>query len=141
MEIPKKLKEILGSRINKFTLKNDKRIYIEILARDLRETVSILFNKLKLRFVTATGTDEKDHVEIIYHFSFDKEGVLCSLRIRLDRKLPQINTISDIVKGSIWIEREIYEMLEIKFIGHEKSAPLLLDAMSQSKKYPLRRNE
>ncbi len=62
-----------------------------------------------------------------YHFSHDETGRIFSLRTFVDKKNPEIESISSIIKGAEWIEREIYELLGVNFRNHPNLKRLLLD--------------
>ena len=49
----------------------------------------------------------------------------CPRVIINDKENPVMNSISPIVKGAEWIEREMSEYWGIKFIGHPRPEPLL----------------
>ncbi|MDD5594970.1 MAG: NADH-quinone oxidoreductase subunit C [Candidatus Omnitrophica bacterium] len=136
------IKESLGSRILDWQEKSSRRIYFTVKKEEIVETVKILFKELGLRFVTASGTDTPQVFEIIYHFSYDKAGEFYSVRVLLeDKKNPQVDSITPLFPGAEWIEREIWEMLGIKFIGHPNLKRLLLADDWPQGDYPLRHKE
>ncbi|MFH1957112.1 MAG: NADH-quinone oxidoreductase subunit C [bacterium] len=134
------VKEKLKGKIVKWETKNPHRHYIEIKKEDLRESVKILFRDSGFRFCIATGLDNIKNMEVLYHFSDDKTGVIYSLRVFTDRDKGEIPTISDIVKGSRWIEREMRELLGINFSGNNDLRRLLLDPTWPEGVYPLRKD-
>ncbi|HOJ39858.1 MAG TPA: NADH-quinone oxidoreductase subunit C, partial [bacterium] len=77
--------------------------------------------------------------EILYHFSFDKEDVMVSLRVRLTRDNPEAPSLSGLIKGAAWIEREMHELFGINFVGHPGLKRLLLPEDWPEKVYPLRK--
>jgi len=136
------IKEKLGSKIKKFVEYNPKRFYIDILPSDVVSAAKILFVELQLRFIIATGIDRPDGLEILYHFSDDKSGSVISVRVLIaDKEKPEIETISKIVKGAEWIEREMWELLGINFRGHPNLKHLLLRDDWPEKNYPLRQGQ
>ncbi|MBU3958752.1 MAG: NADH-quinone oxidoreductase subunit C, partial [Candidatus Omnitrophica bacterium] len=119
-----------------------RRIYISIKPQDLKGAVSSLFKDLGLRFVTASGQDTTKGMEILYHFSFDKTGEIFSLRVLMeDKKKPEIDSIAPLFVGAEWIEREMWELLGINFIGHPNLKRLLLAEDWPEGKYPLRQEQ
>jgi len=139
-EIVNLIKKSFGQKIADIKKVNDKRIYIEIPADYLRTAADFLFNQMKLRFSIASGVDEKDYLEILYHFSFDKEGVFITLRVKLDSRKPEVDTLTDIIKGTKWIERELHELMGINFINNKDLRNLLLSEDYKGKKNPLRKD-
>jgi Ni,Fe-hydrogenase III component G len=107
--------------------------------KDIREVAKVLFKDLGLRFAIATGTDTPDGLEILYHFSFDKTGQMISARTLIeDKKNPEIDSLTVLSPAFEWIEREIWEMLGINFLGHPNLKRLLLADDWPEGKYPLR---
>ena len=80
------LKENLGDMVKKFEEPADKRIYITIDRNNLLECAKIIFKNLDARYVIASGIHNEDSFEMLYHFSFDKDGVIVSLRVYLDKE-------------------------------------------------------
>ncbi len=137
--IIEKVKEKLANKIVDFFKKNDRRYYIEVSPKDIVESAKVLFEELGFRFQTASGVDCEKHFEILYHFSYDKTGEVVSLRVKLTNKeKPEIDSLTKIFKAAEWIEREIWEMLGINFIGHPNLKHLLLSDDWPEGKYPLR---
>jgi len=135
-----KIKERLKDKIVSWQEKNPKRHYIEIKKEHLRDSATILFTELGLRFAIATALDNVKNMEVLYHFSDDTTGVIFSLRVATDRDGGRIPTISDIITGSKWIEREIHELFGITFTGNDNLQRLLLDPAWPEGVYPLRKD-
>ena len=126
MEIKERIKERFSKLGAKWKEPSKKRIYPEIKREKLLEGISFLFKDLGARFITATGLDTPEGINILYHFSLDKEDIIVSLRVVLDREKPEVDSITSLVKGAEWIEREIHEFLGVNFIGHPKLTRFLL---------------
>ena len=139
--IKQRLKDILKDKIKKWTVRNPLRVYFEVDKKDLKEVVRVLYKDLGIRFCTASGIDNENNFEILYHFSFDKTGEVFNVRVFLeDKKNPCIDSLTDIFKAADWIEREIHEMLGINFVGHPNLKHLLLKEDWPEGKYPLRKD-
>ena len=134
------IKQRIGDKIINWQEKNPRRHYIEIKKEDLREVSKILFKDFGFRFCIATGIDNIKNMEVLYHFSDDKTGIIYTLRVFIDREKGEIPTISDIIKGAKWIEREIHELLGINFTGNKDLRRLLLDDSWPEGVYPLRKD-
>jgi len=134
------IKEKLGNKIlNDIEQKTRKRFYVEIRKEDIVEVVKILFNDLKLRFITASAVDMEQFFEILYHFSIDSTGEIISLRTKIfERNAPEIDSITPLFVGAEWIEREIWELFGINFNGHPNLKHLLLADDWPEGNYPLR---
>ena len=137
----KELKEKLGDKLVGLYEHTPKRIYVEIKREDLRDTVGYLFNARDIRLATASGVDGRREMEILYHFSEDKTGRVFSLRVKIPKDDLKVDSITPLIKGAEFIEREIHEMLGIEFVGHPNLKPLLLAEDWPEGIYPLRRDE
>ncbi|MBM3253083.1 MAG: NADH-quinone oxidoreductase subunit C [Candidatus Omnitrophica bacterium] len=81
-------------------------------------------------------------MEILYHFSLDSTGEMLTLKTLLkDKKDPHIESLANMIKGAEWIEREMWEMLGINFIGHPNLKRLLLDEELPEDFHPLRKEK
>jgi Ni,Fe-hydrogenase III component G len=83
--------------------------------------------------------DSKDGYEIIYHYSDDNTGWVMNLNVLLSHDDPEIESMTPIVYGIEWIEREIMDLLGIKFLNHPKPERFLLAETWPEGDYPLRR--
>lgn len=136
----KQIKEKFSKKIISFEEHSPRRVYLEVKAEDIKEVVSYIFSDLEARFVIMTGVDTPKGVEILYHLSFDQSGTMVSLRTILpDKNKLEIESITPILRGAEWIEREIWEMLGVNFLGHPNLKRLLLADDWPEGNYPLRR--
>jgi len=120
--------------------KTEKRIYIEIKPESIKKVASFVFNNLGARFSIASGVDGRNNMEILYHFILEEINLVISLRVKLDKDKLEIDSIAPLFEGANWIEREINEMLGIKFRGHPDMRKLLLPDEWPEGVYPLRRD-
>ncbi|HOW35016.1 MAG TPA: NADH-quinone oxidoreductase subunit C [Candidatus Omnitrophota bacterium] len=120
--------------------KSPKRIYIEIKKEALVRVVLHVFRELGARFNTASGVDVRDHMEMLYHFTFDKIDAVFTFRIKLDKSNLEIDSLTPYFEGANWIERETTEVLGITFKNHPDMRRLLLPEDWPEGVYPLRRD-
>jgi Ni,Fe-hydrogenase III component G len=137
-EILKDLKQRFKEDIVNFFDKSPKRVYMEIKPESLVKCASYIFKELKARFNIASGVDSRTAIEILYHFSLEYINLLVSLRVKLNRNNPQIDSLAPVFKGANWIEREIHEILGVDFKGHPDLRRLLLPDEWPKGVYPLR---
>ena len=137
-EVRAGLREQFGENILEFFEKSDKRLYLEVRPESLVTVASYIFRDLKARFHTASGVDTRTHTEVLYHFSIEDLGYLISVRVKLDRENPQVDSLSNVFIGAEWIEREIYELLGVDFKGHPDLRRLLLSDLWPGGVYPLK---
>ena len=134
-----RIKEKLAKNIISFHEHTPRRFYIDFKPQDIPEAAQFTFKTLGCRFVTATGIDTPAGIEILYHFSYDKDGKMITLRTLLtDKKHPEIESITPIIRGAEWIEREMWELLGINFKNHPNLKHLLLIDEWPEGDYPLR---
>lgn len=135
-----KVKKRLGDKIVSWEKRSDRRYYVEVKREDLVESARILFKDLGMRFATASGVENPGQFEILYHFACDTEGKFFSLRVGASKEKPVFPSISGIIQGAKWIEREIHELLGIDFSGHPGLERLLLAENWPEGVYPLRKD-
>lgn len=138
-EILAKIKEKFSWQILNIFEKSLRRVYIDLKPENIKEIVEFIFRRLRARFVIVSAVDTRNAIEILYHFSFDSVGKIVTLRTKIDKENPEIESITPIIKGAEWIEREIYELLGVRFKNHPNLKRLLLAEDWPEGKYPLRR--
>lgn len=137
-EVLQDLQGRFQSEIVDFFDKSPKRVYLEIDPASLIKMASYIFKDLKARFHTAAAVDTRSNIEILYHFSLEDINLLVSLRVKLDREKPSVDSLAPVFRGAAWIEREMSELLGIEFRGHPDMRRLLLAEEWPQGVYPLR---
>ena len=125
--------------IKRIAEKSPERAYVYVKTANIAEVVRYVFNDLGARFSIATGIDTLEAIEIQYHFCFDALGKVVSICVELDRENPVMETTCIGIKATEWIEREISELLGVKFKNHPDMRHLLLTDDWPDGNYPLRR--
>jgi NADH-quinone oxidoreductase subunit C len=69
---------------------------------------------------------EEPRFEIVYHLYSMPHGVHVRLRLKLSEDVGAIDTVSDVWPTANWHEREIYDMMGIKFNGHPDLRRILM---------------
>ena len=116
---------------------NPQRLYVEIDPGEIRNISRELFANLKFRFVIASAVQTLGGFQILYHFSLDETGLILSLRVKLGKEHPEVDSISDLVPAADWIEREMHELFGIRFRGRPELERLLLGEEWPEGVYPL----
>jgi Ni,Fe-hydrogenase III component G len=137
-EVLKHLKTKFKDDIVEILDKSPQRVYIEIKPESIVKVGTYIFKDLKARFNIASGTDIRFNFEILYHFSIEDINLLISLRVKLPKDKPQIDSLAPYFKAVNWIEREMHELLGIDFKGHPDMRKLLLPDDWPEGVYPLR---
>lgn len=119
---------------------HDNRMYLLCESENACEICRFLFERLELRFVIITGIDAQDCFEILYHFADDQTGKFVTLKAFIhDRDKPSIESITPLIAGAEWIEREIHDILGIDFENHPNLERLILNDDWPDGVYPLRK--
>ncbi|MFH1022732.1 MAG: NADH-quinone oxidoreductase subunit C [Planctomycetota bacterium] len=134
------LRQKLGGRIVETVQKSPRRVYVEVRPADVPEVSRMIFREMGARFQIATGIDTPTAIEILYHWAFDGADCVVTVKTKLDREAPEIDSIAAICKGAEWIEREMWELLGIQFRNHPDLRRLLLADDWPAGVYPLRRD-
>ena len=134
------IRDTLGDRLLRFEDKSADRVFIEVSPDDVPETSRLLFKDLQARFQIATGIDTPAAIEVLYHWALDGMGCVVTVRTRVDRQQPEIESIASLCPAAEWIEREIWELLGVRFRNHPDLRHLLLSDDWPAGKYPLRRD-
>ena len=134
----KEIKERFKEDIVEFYDRTTNRIYVEIQPQAIVPVATYIFKDLKARFNIASGVDVRTHLEIVYHFTIEYLHLILSLRVKLEKTNPRIDSLAPVFKGANWIEREMWELLGIEFTGHPDLKRLLLSDEWPKGVYPLR---
>ena len=98
--------------------------FVELPPDCIHPAVRLLVERFDLRHLsTITGQDTGSEIELLYHF-WDGGGL--TLRTSLPREEPHIATLTDLIPGAAFYEREVSEMLGVTFDGHPDLRALLL---------------
>jgi NADH-quinone oxidoreductase subunit C len=136
----KDLKSRFAGEILEFVEKSPKRAYVEIKPEAIRKVALYLFKDLGARFNIASGLDARQNMEILYHFTLEDINLLISLRVKLAKSNLEIDSLAPLFEAANWVEREIHELLGIKFRGHPDLRRLFLPDDWPQGVYPLRRD-
>ena len=139
-EVLQNLQEKFKDDILSVFEKSPTRVYISIRPDSLVAVATYVFRSLGARFNIASGVDMRQHMEILYHFTFEDINVVVSFRVELAKENLVIDSLTSLFEGANWIEREINEMLGIHFQGHPELKRLLLPDEWPEGVYPLRRD-
>jgi len=141
---------LAGSRIYERELALKKRVYTSVWLDVSREgfRTSIL-HLCQLQdsphFTVITPVDRGDTVELIYQFSLffgeSLKALALAIRVSLLKTDLSIPTITDIISGAIFSEREVQEMMGVRVTGIPDSRRLFIPEDFPQGVYPWRRDE
>jgi Ni,Fe-hydrogenase III component G len=95
------------------------------------------------RFVSSAATDQirkNNTLDLSHFFYFDEERLTCIVKTQIDAAAPSIQSISSIIPGANWAERECQDLLGIEFIDHPDSRRLILADDWPKGVHPLRKD-
>ncbi len=105
------------------------------VCRFLNKTADLDFDYL----VNLSGVDYLDYLEVVYHIASLKHNHSLVLKIRCyDREQPKVPSVTSVWRGANFQEREIYDLLGIRFEGHPNMKRIFLWEGFQG--HPLRRD-
>jgi NADH-quinone oxidoreductase subunit C len=97
----------------------------EVLAW-LRDTPGQQFDYL----TDVTAVDYRDPerpLEVVYQLRSMEHGAQLRVKIPLDKTQPlQVDSVWDLWKGADWLEREVYDMFGVTFVGHPDLRRILM---------------
>ena len=98
--------------------------FVELPPASIYPAVQALTEQFGIRHLsTITGQDTGSEIQLLYHF-WDGEGLtLCT---SLPREDARIATLTGLIPGAAFYEREVSEMLHVTFEGHPDPRKLLL---------------
>lgn len=101
-----------------------------LLANDLREVALFCQNELSFNYlIDITSVDnfgEEPRFEIVYELYSMTLGVHLRLKLRVSEDAGEVATVSDIWPTANWHEREIYDMMGLRFSGHPDLRRILM---------------
>jgi len=111
--------------------------------RAMPAVVDGLVNDLRARFMISVGTDKRPvtgDFAILHLFSLDHEHLYVLLESAVSEKDPRIGSITGVVPGANWAEREYHDAIGVHPEGHPDPRRLLLADDWPEGVYPLRRD-
>jgi NADH-quinone oxidoreductase subunit C len=109
--------------------------YLLKIAKYLKNSPEIDYNLL----VDVTSVDYYDYFEVIYRMTSLKNNSSLVLKVRcFNRDNPEVPSITEIWKGADFMEREIFDLMGIRFTGHPNMKRIFL--WEGFKGYPLRKD-
>ncbi|MCK5254473.1 MAG: NADH-quinone oxidoreductase subunit C, partial [Deltaproteobacteria bacterium] len=141
-EIINSLKETFAEQITLDSV-TPSAVYIKTdvsLLKNISEHIAI---QLKGRFVTCAAIDhrkDRGKFTVVYLFSLDKAKTFLCLKIDLDPSNASPDSITPIIPGANWAERELKDMSGIIPQGHPDLRRLILADDWPEGEHPLRRD-
>jgi NADH-quinone oxidoreductase subunit C len=132
-------KDKFKSDILDVTEKNQRRVIVSIKPESILNVATWLYKEAEFRFIIASAIHTKKGFEIHYHFSRDTIGLILNIHVILDKKNPEIESLSNMFNASNWIEREMHELFGINFLNHPNQDKLISEGNWAEGVYPYRK--
>ena len=117
---------------------------LRAVAKFLKETAELDFNFLMdvtavdYLFFTGGRIQKEFRFEVVYHFFSLKHNHRILVKVPVDEKNPEGDTLCDLWASANWYEREVWDMFGIRFNGHPNLKRILMYEEFQG--HPLRKD-
>ena len=121
-------------------------LWVEVKRSGFRDAVDHICHLQKYpHLAIISSSDLGTEVELIYHFTiyygYHLEELSLGLRVKLPKSDLKIPTITDIIPGALFTERETQEMMGVEVVGIPDSRRLFLPEDFPQGVYPWRTDE
>ena len=76
--------------------------------------------------VTGIDWPARKLIEVVYHLFSLQHRHQIVLKVEVDRAQPSVPSVQGVWKAANWLEREVYDMLGVDFVGHPDMRRILL---------------
>ena len=142
-QILQQLQQALGPAIWRADVPADNRLFVYIDPASIKPVCQYVFEGLKARYVISIGSDDRPvsgQFIVAHDFAFDPQGLLCCILAYLPGLNPTVDSISRLVPGANWAERELADLLGIKLLDHPYPKRLVLPDGWPEGEHPLRKD-
>lgn len=137
-EVQVKLHAAFDARLA-LAVRSPKRLCASLDADHLLEVARWLRAALPgCRLATSTAIDLRDGVGLFHHFAVNGTPLVVTLKLLLPKPEPHAPSLAAEHAAADWIEREIHDLLGVRFDGHP-DARRLVKAEAMAGELPLRR--
>ena len=128
-ELLPSLAQLLGPKLQEKIEFRGESTFV-ILPSDLREVAKCCRDELSLDYLidisSVDNFGEEPRFEIVYELYSMTFGVHLRLKLRVSEDEGEVATVSDIWPTANWHEREIYDMMGLRFAGHPDLRRILM---------------
>ncbi|MBS7643962.1 NADH-quinone oxidoreductase subunit C [Candidatus Bathyarchaeota archaeon] len=126
----------LGEYIVKILRPRKNRLDLTSRKEGIQQAIKLLVENYDARLMTISAVDEGLDIELIYHMSI--KDIVINVKTKFPKEEPKISTVTNIIPGANWIEREIMDLFGITFEGHPDPRRLVLTPEWPKEKTPLK---
>jgi Ni,Fe-hydrogenase III large subunit/Ni,Fe-hydrogenase III component G len=142
-EIQTLLKTRFGPAILRADVPQDTRLFVYVAPDALRDVCRHFFRDLDARYVTSAGIDDRPYTgrfRVAHDFAFDRDRILACVLTDAPDGRAAVDSISDIIPGANWAEREFKDLLGVEPVGHAAPKRLVLPDGWPDGAHPLRKD-
>ncbi|MFX0167787.1 MAG: NADH-quinone oxidoreductase subunit C [Candidatus Hodarchaeota archaeon] len=133
------IEKALGSDFISAEFLREHSIYVTVKAEAVRKAVDWMKQEWGLTHLSSiTGMDLRGELAVIYHF--EVKAVSVSLHIQVPTSHPDVDSITPLIPGATLYEREVHDLLGVKFKDHPNLKRLILPEDWPKDVYPLRKD-
>ncbi len=136
------LKEELDRDLLDFYIQRKRRVFIRIDKDANRKVARLLKERYNGFLCVISSVDAGEDLELVYHFAIDGEKgkqININVTAATPKNIPEMKTITDIIPGASYPEREAQDMIGIKIIGLPDPSRLFLADDWPEGVHPLRK--
>ncbi len=119
------------------------RLFLTVDKTRMPEVADYLFNTVNARLVVSAATDKSPidgTYEVSYIFSLDRDALMVSVKEVVDPADPRVPSLTNIIPGADWHEREMRDLMGIVPEGHPDPRRLVLSDDWPEGLHPLRKD-
>ena len=120
------VRERLSAKIIEIEERSPARVYVYIAPEEIVEASRFMFEQCQARLATVSGVDTRSGVELLYHWMCPKDHQFITIKTKVKKPFPEIDSIGAFLPAANWIEREINDILGVVFKGHPDARRLIL---------------
>ncbi|MCW4043382.1 MAG: NADH-quinone oxidoreductase subunit C [Candidatus Bathyarchaeota archaeon] len=136
-EIIEKLSSELGENFLAESKMRPNRPVVLVKKDAILNTIKILVEEFGARLCTISAVDHGLDFELIYHMSI--KGIIINVKISVPKEESEVISVTSVMPGSLSVEREIWDLFQIKFQGITDSRALIVPYEWRDEKAPLRK--
>ena len=112
---------------------------IQVAAESVRDIVEIMLETdPNLGISAITGLDLGENIGVMYHFRLNQK--LATLISEVPKSNPRIQSITDVIPGANFHERELFDLFGVTIVGHPSPGRLVLPEDWPVDLFPLRKD-
>jgi NADH-quinone oxidoreductase subunit C len=117
-ELLDSIREKLSDLILESRVQRERRLLISIDGKNLLKACKTLCEMGFDHLSSIAGVEYEDRFEVVYHLWSYSHNNLLTLKAKLPKDSPKIDSITSIWRSANWHERETYDLMGIIFEGH-----------------------